>query len=105
MIVLDEELTVVTANEAFLATFEQTRDALLGRPLGEIDGGAWHGPDLLELLHTVLPREKRIDDTELSLASGAVGQCALTLSALELLQAPNMPRLVLLTVTDIRKDA
>ncbi len=53
----------------------------------------------------MLPREKRIDDTELSLTSAAVGQCALTLSALELVQAPEMPRLVLLTVTDIRKDA
>ncbi len=41
---------MVTANRAFLATFEQTRDALLGRPLSEIDGGAWHEPDLLELL-------------------------------------------------------
>jgi len=103
--VLDAELTVVTANKAFLATFEQAPDAVLGRPLREIDGGAWHRPDLLKLLLEVLPEKEKIDDFELSLTSGALGQCTVTLNALELVQAPEKRRLVLLTVTNIDSGA
>ena len=40
-LVVDEELNVVTANKAFLATFEEAPDAVIGRHLGEIYGGAW----------------------------------------------------------------
>ena len=104
-LVLDAELTVVTANKAFLATFEQASDAVLGRPLREIDGGAWHRPDLLKLLLEVLPEKEKIDDFELSLTSGALGQCTVTLNALELVQAPEKRRLVLLTVTNIDSGA
>ena len=103
-LVLDAELTVVTANKAFLATFEQAPDAVIGRPLREIDAGAWHRPDLLKLLE-VLPEKERIDDFELSLTSGALGQCTVTLNALKLVQAPEKRRLVLLTVTDIDRGA
>jgi PAS domain-containing protein len=104
-LVLNGELTVVTANEAFLATFDQARDELLGRPLGEVDGGAWHSPDLLELLLKVLPKKRKLGDYELSLTGGSLGPCTVTLNALELLQTPEKRRLMLLTVTEIERGA
>jgi two-component system CheB/CheR fusion protein len=104
-LVLNGELTVVTANEAFLATFDQPRDALLGRPLREVYDGAWLTPHLLELLLKVLPKKKKLDDYELSLVGGSLGPCTITLNALELLQTPEKRRLILLTVTDIERDA
>ena len=93
----------MTANKAFLAAFAQTPDAVLGRPLGEIDGGAWHEPDLLELLLEVLPETKKLGDYELGLGEGALGPCTATLNALELVRAPGKPRLILLTVTAIER--
>jgi two-component system CheB/CheR fusion protein len=104
-LVLDGELTVVTANEILLATFDQARDALFGRPLGEVDGGAWHSPDPLELLLKVLPKTKKLGDYGLRLAGGSLGPCTVTLNALELIQNPEKRRLMLLTVTDIERDA
>jgi len=104
-LVLDGELTVVTANKAFMATFQQTRDEILGRPLSEVYDGAWLRPELLELLLKVLPRKKKLDDYELSLTTGALGPCTVTLNALELLQTPEKRRLMLLTVTSIDRGA
>jgi len=104
-LVLDGELTVVTANKAFMATFQQTRDEILGRPLSEVYDGTWLRPELLELLLKVLPRKKKLDDYELSLTTGALGPCTVTLNALELLQTPEKRRLMLLTVTSIDRGA
>ena len=104
-LVLDGELTVVTANKAFMATFQQTRDEILGRPLSEVYDGALLRPELLELLLKVLPRKKKLDDYELSLTTGALGPCTVTLNALELLQTPEKRRLMLLTVTSIDRGA
>jgi two-component system CheB/CheR fusion protein len=104
-LVLDGELMVVTANKAFLATFEQAPDAVIGRPLREVYEGAWLRPDLLELLLNVLPKKKKLDDYVLSLSGGALGPCKVTLNALELLQSFEKRRLMLLTVTDIEGGA
>ena len=104
-LVLDGELTVVTANKAFLATFELAPDEVLGRHLREVYDGAWLRPDLLELLLKVLPKKKKLDDYVLSLTGGALGPCKVTLNALELLQTPEKRRLMLLTVTDIDRGA
>ena len=104
-LVLDGELTVVTANKAFLATFQQERDEIIGRPLSEVYDGAWLNPDLVELLLEVLREKKKLGDFKVSLSTGALGPRTVTLNALELLQTPGKRRLMLLTVTDIEGGA
>ena len=104
-LVLDGELNVVTVNKAFLAAFKQTSDDVLGHSLHDIDDGAWHKPELLKLLLKVLPKKKKLDDYELSLAGGTLGTCTATLNALELIQTPEKRRLMLLTVTNLDCDA
>ena len=100
-LVLDGELTVVTANKAFLATFELAPEKVLGQHLREVYDGAWLRPDLLELLLKVLPKKKKLEDYVLSLSGGALGPCKITINALELLQTSEKRRLMLLTVTAI----
>lgn len=100
-LVLDGELTIISVNESFLTLFKQSRDRVIGRPLGEIDDGAWHSPSLRKVLLKVLPQQKSLGDYELKLADPAVGQRTITLNALELLQTPGKRRLMLLTVTDL----
>ena len=100
-LVLDGELAVVTANKAFLATFEQRPEAVLGCPLAEIDGGAWSSSDLLDRLTMVLPTNTRLDGHELSLGDGAGQSRTATVNAVELVQSLGKRRLILLTVTDL----
>jgi len=104
-LVLDEQLTIVNANRSFLTTFEHSLDAVVGRPLAEIDSGAWLTPDLTTQLLAVLPKMKSLDDFRLSVATSALGPCTVTLNAIELLQTHDKRRLMLLTVTDVAPSA
>ncbi len=102
-LVLDGELTVVTVNKAFLASFKQAPD-IVGHSLREIDDAAWDDPELLKLLLKVLPKKKKLDDYELVLTAGTLGRCTATLNALELIQKPEKRRLMLLTITNLDCD-
>ena len=104
-LVLDEQLTIVNANRSFLTTFEHSLDAVVGRPLAEIDSGAWLTPDLTTQLLAVLPKMKSLDDFRLSVATSALGPCTVTLNAIELLQTHDKRRLMLLTITDVAPSA
>jgi two-component system CheB/CheR fusion protein len=104
-LVLDGELTVVTANKAFMAAFQKDRGEIIGHPLSEVYDGAWLKPDLVELLLEVLPKKKSLGDFKVSLTTGALRRRTVTLNALELLQIPGKRRLMLLTVTDIEGGA
>jgi two-component system CheB/CheR fusion protein len=101
-LVLDGALALVTVNQAFLATFGLARDALIGRPLTEIDGGAWRSPELAELLLRVLPEKTQISDFELDVTCGSKGPCTVTLEAYEALRpAGHGRRLIVLSVTRV----
>jgi two-component system CheB/CheR fusion protein len=100
-LVLDGELKVVTANMSFMDTFQLPADEIVGLPLGELYDGAWLTPDLSDLLLKVLPTQKNLEDYQLVVTGGSLGQVTITLNALELVQTPDKQRLILLTVTDM----
>ncbi len=104
-LVLDADLTVVTANKAYLTTFGEEPEAVLGRSLSELGGGAWDRTGLLDQLLTILPEKRRLDGYKITLVEGAMEPCAVTLNALELLPTPGKQRLVLLVVTGIDRIA
>jgi len=104
MLVLDEELTVVTANEAFLATFETAREAIVGRDLRDLED-AWQATGLFDLLLQVLPRGMTLEGYELSFTTQALGPCTVTLDVIELLQTHGTRRLMLISATDVKRDS
>ncbi|MEI7813911.1 MAG: PAS domain-containing protein, partial [Coriobacteriia bacterium] len=104
-LVLDGELTVVTANRSFVAAFQEPRDMIVGRHLSEVYDGAWLTPELSDMLLKVLPKKKKLEDYEVRFAAGKTGPRTVTLNALELVQDPTLRRLILLTVTNVESIA
>ena len=101
-LVLDGDLAVVTANQAFLAVFELSSDAVVGHQLSEIDDGAWRDDELSTLLKHVLPEKRTLGDHQLRLAQGTPKARTITVNALELVRlSPAKRRLILLTVTNV----
>ena len=101
-LVLDGDLAVVTANQAFLAVFELSSDAVVGHQLSEIDHGAWRDDELSTLLKHVLPEKRTLGDHQLRLAQGTPKARTITVNALELVRlSPAKRRLILLTVTNV----
>ena len=71
LLVLDQDLCVVTASRAFFETFPVGRDETLGRHLYELGDGQWDIPELRHLLEEVIPKSTAVIATRSSTTSRA----------------------------------
>jgi two-component system CheB/CheR fusion protein len=62
LVVLDSALRVVSASRAFYRFFQLTREQTVGRRLYELGDRDWDIAPLRELLETVLPRDRAVED-------------------------------------------
>jgi two-component system CheB/CheR fusion protein len=99
LLVLDEDLRVVTANGAYYRTFQGSASETEGRPVFELDNGQWNIPQLRRLLGEVLPQNKRFDDFEMH-AAFRTGQKTLLLNAARI-ERKTAKALILLALEDI----
>jgi two-component sensor histidine kinase len=56
IVVLDHGLSVITANNAFIKTFNVERDDILGQSFFDLGSGQWDIPDLRRLVKEVIPK-------------------------------------------------
>ena len=56
LLVLDQDLRVVTANRAFYQTFRMTRQSIEDRPVYALGDGQWNIPALRFLLENIAPQ-------------------------------------------------
>jgi two-component system CheB/CheR fusion protein len=62
LVVLDGRLRVVSASRSFYRFFQLTREQAVGRHLYELGDHDWDIPALRELLETILPRDRVVED-------------------------------------------
>jgi two-component system, chemotaxis family, CheB/CheR fusion protein len=99
-LVLDGKLRVVKVNPAFCRAFatnvKKTEDPLIY----DIGGGERDIPKLRELLEEVIPREKTIDDFEVTAKSPKIGERTVRLNARRLERETGLPGMILLTMAE-----
>jgi two-component system, chemotaxis family, CheB/CheR fusion protein len=81
ILVLDRELRIRSANEAFLELSGLGRAEIEGRPLYEVDGGAWDLPELRRLLEPARPDRKAAQGIELEHEFERLGRRRLLVSS------------------------
>ncbi len=59
IIVLDQNLCLAIANNAFIRTFKVERDAIAGQPFLALGNGQWNIEELRELVASVIPKATR----------------------------------------------
>ncbi len=69
LVVLDEDLKVITANRSFCRTFGMTKEQTLGKLFYALDKGQWDIPELRELLEKTLPEKKEVEGVNLPFES------------------------------------
>ncbi|MAU12941.1 MAG: hypothetical protein CL607_24190 [Anaerolineaceae bacterium] len=74
LLVLDQDLKVVSASRRFYETFQLKKDDIVGQHLGDIDDGAWDVDELIDELVQVLPSQKAITQYELIQTFPRVGK-------------------------------
>lgn len=83
-LVLDKNLRVISANQAFYVTFEVTAKDTIGLSLPDIGNKQWNIPKLLKLLKEIIPEKKIVADYEVEHNFEQIGQRFMLLNAHQL---------------------
>jgi two-component system, chemotaxis family, CheB/CheR fusion protein len=101
LVVLDAELCVVSANQAFYQAFHESPSTVVQHHIYTLGEGQWHSTTLRELLENVLPHNHVLHDFELIHDFPHIGRKVLHLNARRLDQAAGLPGLILLAMREI----
>jgi two-component system CheB/CheR fusion protein len=101
LLVLDPDLTVRTANKAYLEVFRTTARETEGRLLYVVGNRRWNLPELTTLLRDVLPREQFFEEFRVDGDVPEVGRRTMRLSARRVEGDARRPALILLEIEDV----
>ncbi|MBE0598926.1 MAG: PAS domain-containing protein, partial [Desulfuromonadales bacterium] len=97
LLVLEDDLRVQSANDAFYAHFQVAPEETVGRQVYELGNGQWNIPLLRKLLEEVLPKEIFFRNFEIQHTFDQIGQRTLLLNARRI----DHLQLILLAMEDI----
>lgn len=100
LLVLDEDLSILSANPAFYRTFSTGRDDTLGKRFELLDDGQWQIPELQFLLEKVIPKSAAVLDYEVTTEFPKIGPRTMLVSAQRLVHPEDGRRLLLLSIVD-----
>jgi len=101
LVVLDDELRVVSANRVFYASFGLTEQEAVGRSIFDLGGGEWNVEGLRRMLEQVLPSNARLVDYEIEQDTGGPAPRTLLLNARQIQQLTSSVQTILLAITDV----
>lgn len=104
LLVLDGDLTILSANPAFYRAFETSSEDTVGVPFLELDNGQWDIPELRILLENVIPKSAAIVDYEVQAEFPRVGFRTMLVSAQRLHHPENGKRILMLTILDATRQ-
>ncbi len=100
LVVLEDDMTIVTASKAFLTMFGITAAATRGRRLADLGQHQWDVPALRHLMEKVLPENKPIESFEIEDDFPGLGRRVFNLNARKISQPGNHAHRMLLVFED-----
>lgn len=101
LVVLENDMTIVTASKAFLSMFGITQAEAHGRRVSDLGQHQWDVPALRHLLDKVLPENKPIESFEIEDNFPGLGRRVFNLNARKITQPGNHSHRMLLVFEDI----
>jgi len=101
LVVLEVDMTIVTASKNFLTIFGITEAEVRGRRLSELGQRQWDVPALRHLMEKVLPENKPIESFEIEDTFPGLGKRVFNLNARKISQPGNHVHRMLLVFEDI----
>ncbi|HEX3504697.1 MAG TPA: histidine kinase dimerization/phosphoacceptor domain -containing protein [Xanthobacteraceae bacterium] len=101
LLVLDQNLCVVTASRSFYQKFNMGPQNVRGRPLYELGDGQWDIPELRLSLIDVAPQHAVMQAYEVERDFPNIGRRTMLLNAREVFNHRNAEKLILLAIEDI----
>ncbi len=107
LLVLDGDLRVYTANQAFFREFGFKQRDTVGRLVYNLGAGQWNIPELRKLLEEILPENSSFDDFKVVQQFPNIGTKELILNARRLVDTDHATdesrNLILLSIQDLDK--
>jgi len=103
LIVLDQDLRVVTASRSFYEFFKVKPEETVGQLIYDLGNKQWDIPKLRELLEDILPQKATFDDYEVEHDFLGIGRRTMLLNARRIPSPPEKPKVILLAIEDITK--
>jgi two-component sensor histidine kinase len=100
LLVLDQNLRVVTANRTFYQTFRMNRQGIHGRPIYGLGDGQWDIPELRLLLEDVASQHAVLEAYEVEQNFPVIGQRSMLLNAREVF-SQKTHKLILVAIEDV----
>lgn len=101
LVVLENDMTIVTASRAFLTMFGITEAETRGRRVADLGQHQWDVPALRHLMEKVLPENKPIESFEIEDDFPGLGRRVFNLNARKISQPGNHANRMLLVFEDI----
>jgi PAS domain S-box-containing protein len=101
LIVLNQDLRVVTASRSFYEFFKVKPEETVGQLIYDLGNKQWNIPKLRELLETILPQKATFDNYEVEHDFADIGKRTMLLNARQIQRASGKERIILLASEDI----
>lgn len=101
LIVLDQDLRVVSVSRSFYEFFKVNPEDTIGQLIYDLGNKQWNIPKLRELLETILPLKTTFDNYEVEHDFATIGRRIMLLNARQIERGSGMERIILLAIEDI----
>ncbi len=101
LILLDEDLKVITANLSFYRTFDVKPDETEGALIYDLGNRQWNIPGLKNLLEDILPQNTAFHDFEVEHDFESIGRKIMRLNARRIFGNDGWPQSILLAIEDV----
>ena len=101
LIVLDQDLRVVTVSRSFYEFFKVKPEETVGQLIYDLGNKQWNIPKLRELLETILPQKATFDNYEVEHDFTTIGRRIMLLNARQIERGMGKERIILLAIEDI----
>jgi PAS domain S-box-containing protein len=101
LIVLDQDLKVVSASRAFYEVFKVKPEETVGQLIYDLGNKQWDIPKLRELLETILPQKASFDNYEVEHDFSTIGKRIMLLNARQIQRGSGKEQIILLAIEDI----
>lgn len=98
LIILDQDLIVVSANRAFYEIFNTSAEKTVGKYLYKLAGNNWDIPKLRKLLEQIIPQQKFFENYEVEYNFNGEGKRKLILNASQIVRKEKDSKLILLAI-------
>ncbi|MDD5237418.1 MAG: PAS domain S-box protein [Candidatus Omnitrophica bacterium] len=101
LIVLDQDLRVVSASRSFYEFFKVKPEETVGQLIYDLGNKQWDIPKLRELLETILPQKATFNNYEVEHDFATIGKRIMLLNARQIERVSGEERIILLAIEDI----